>query len=78
MPARLHLSAMVDAIVIPDDGEGTRLSLTAINRGTEPTILTHMVMFTLTSRWQETRQPASQTFYRVGARETEAGSKRQH
>lgn len=53
---RLHLSVMADAISIPDDGAGDRLALTVINRGTEPTTLTHMVAYTYASRWQKFRQ----------------------
>lgn len=47
---RLHLSVMAEALVIPDDGRGDRAALTVINRGGAPTMITHMVAFTYTSR----------------------------
>lgn len=50
---RLHLSVMGDAISIPDDGRGNRLVLTVINRGTEPTMLTNMVVYIYPSRWRK-------------------------
>lgn len=34
---RLHLSVMADAVVIPDDGQGDRVGLTVVNRGTTAT-----------------------------------------
>jgi hypothetical protein len=39
-------------IAILDDGRGERAALTVINRGTEPTMPTHMVVFTYPSRWR--------------------------
>jgi hypothetical protein len=58
---RLHLSVMGEAIAIPNDGQGTRAALTVINRGTDPTMLTHMVVFTFESRWRRFRNKASKT-----------------
>jgi hypothetical protein len=58
---RLHLSVMGEAIVVPDDGKGTRAALTVINRGTAPTILTHMVVFTYKSPWDRLRNKPKMT-----------------
>jgi hypothetical protein len=58
---RLHLSVMGEAIVMPDDGRGTRANLTVINRGTAPTILTHMVVFTYKSWWHRLRDKPEMT-----------------
>jgi hypothetical protein len=52
---RLHLSVIADAMSIPDDGKGIRLALTVINRGDEPTMLTHMVGFVFPSWWRKYR-----------------------
>jgi hypothetical protein len=52
---RFHLSVMGEAIVIPDDGRGDRANLTVANRGTAPTMLTHMVVSTYKSRWHKWR-----------------------
>ena len=52
---RLHLSIIADAMLIPDDGEGPRAALTVINRGTAPTMLTHMVVYLYRSRWRRFR-----------------------
>lgn len=53
---RVGLSVMPEAIVIPDDGKGTRLNLTVYNRGTAPTMLTHFVAFVYPSRWAKFRK----------------------
>jgi hypothetical protein len=58
---RLHLSVIGEAIVVPNDGQGTRAALTVINRGTDPTMLTHMVVFTYKSRWRKLRNKPNQT-----------------
>jgi hypothetical protein len=58
---RLHLSAMSDASVFPDDGKGSRAALTVINRGGEPTFLTHMIAFTYENRWKKLRKKPSMT-----------------
>jgi hypothetical protein len=58
---RLHLSVMSEALSIPDDGRGTRAALTVINRGGEPTMLTHMVAFTYDNRWKRVRNKPSIT-----------------
>ena len=50
---KLHLSVIADALAFPDDGKGVRLSLTVINRGTDPTMLTHMVGFIFPSWWKK-------------------------
>jgi len=52
---RLHLSVMADALSFPDDGKGVRAALTVINRGDEPTMLTHMVGFVFPSWWRKYR-----------------------
>ena len=51
---RLHLSIIADAMLIPDE-EGPRAALTVINRGTAPTMLTHMVVYLYRSRWRRFR-----------------------
>src|SRR5438445_13406776 len=58
---QLHLSVMGEAIVIPDDGRGTRANLTVINRGVAPTILTHMVVFAYKSWWHRLRNEPEMT-----------------
>jgi hypothetical protein len=58
---RLHLSVIADALNIPDDGQGSRLALIVINRGDEPTMLTHMVAFVYPSRWAKLRKKATYT-----------------
>jgi hypothetical protein len=58
---RLHLSLIADARSYPDDGRGERLALTVINRGDEPTMLTHMVGYTFANciqKWRERPQTA--------------------
>jgi hypothetical protein len=57
---RLHLSVMAEAIAFPDDGKGVRVALTVINRGTDPTMLTHMIGFIYTSRWSQFRRKPEQ------------------
>lgn len=57
---RLHLSVMGDGIAIPDDGKGVRVALTVINRGTEPTMLTHMIGFIYASPWSRFRRRPEQ------------------
>jgi hypothetical protein len=52
---RLHLSVIAEAISMPDDGKGERVALTVINRGTDPTMLTHMIAFIYGSPWQKFR-----------------------
>jgi hypothetical protein len=52
---RLHLSVMPDAISMPDDGQGTRVALNVINRGTTATMLTHMVVYSFPSLWRRWR-----------------------
>jgi hypothetical protein len=52
---RLHLSVIGDAISMPDDGRGTRVALSAVNRGTDPTMLTHMVVYIYRSWWRKYR-----------------------
>ena len=44
---KLRLSIMADARSVPDDGLGPRCALIVINRGTTPTMLTHMVRLRL-------------------------------
>jgi hypothetical protein len=58
---RLHLSVIGDAIAIPDDGRGKRVALIVINRGTEPTVLTHMVGFVYGSKWKKFRKNPSRS-----------------
>jgi hypothetical protein len=53
---RLHLSVIGEAISIPDDGLGTRVALTVINRGGEPTMLTNMVAYIYSSKWKRFRR----------------------
>jgi hypothetical protein len=53
---RLHLSLMADAIVIPDDGEGPRASLTVINRGAVATRITHMLVYCYEDCWNKFRR----------------------
>ena len=58
---QLHLSVMADAIVFPDDGQGDRVGLTVINRGTTSTMLTHMVVYSFPSLWRRWRFKAELT-----------------
>jgi hypothetical protein len=53
---KLRLSIMADARSIPDDGLGPRCALIVINRGTTPTMLTHMVLYGYPSRWAAWRR----------------------
>ena len=57
---QLHLSAMAEARAFPDDGLGLRAALTVINRGGEPTMLTHMIAFTYENRWKRFRHKPSE------------------
>jgi len=58
---QLHLSVMGEALSFPDDGRGTRAALTVINRGGEPTMLTHMVASTYDNRWKRFRNKPTMT-----------------
>jgi hypothetical protein len=53
---RLYLSVIADAVSFPVDDEKPKLALTVINRGDEPTMLTHMVGFIYRSRWRRFRR----------------------
>jgi hypothetical protein len=57
----LHLSVIADALAFPDDGNGVRIGLTVINRGTDPTMLTHMIAFAYNSRIAKLRNKPSFT-----------------
>lgn len=48
---KLRLSVMGDAVVVPDDGQGDRLALTAINYGDRPTTITHFLVFIYDGWW---------------------------
>ena len=61
---RLRISIMGDAMVIPDDGEGPRAAITVINRGTEPTVITHMVVYAFASRLEYFAAQTSNIFCR--------------
>jgi hypothetical protein len=57
---RLHLSVIADAVSFPAQVyPKPKLALTVINRGDEPTVLTHMVAFVYRSRWHKFRHKAS-------------------
>lgn len=58
---QLHLSVMAEAMSMPDDGKGTRAALTVINRGGEPTVVTHMIAFAYDNRWKRFRNKPSMT-----------------
>lgn len=58
---RLFLSTMSEGISIPDDGKGTRAVLTVTNRGTYPTMLTHMIVFTYDNWWKRLRDKPTKT-----------------
>ena len=58
---RLYLSVIGEALTIPDDGRGERAALTVINRGGEPTMLTHMIAFTYDSHWKRFRNKPTVT-----------------
>ncbi len=49
---RLLLSTMAEAESVPKDGKGTRAVVTVTNRGSVPTMLTHMVAYTYDNRWK--------------------------
>jgi hypothetical protein len=58
---QLHLSVMAEALSFPDDDRGTRAALTVINRGGEPTLLTHMIAFTYDNWWNRLRGKPTMT-----------------
>ena len=63
---RLHLSVIADAVSIPRDAgdDGTpKLALSVINRGDEPTVLTHMLAYTYKSRWHRFRRKPANDYY---------------
>ncbi|MGO7605530.1 hypothetical protein ACC718_19695 [Rhizobium ruizarguesonis] len=49
---KLRLSVMADAVSYPIDDKKAKLALTVINRGTAPTLITHMIAFTYDNRWK--------------------------
>jgi hypothetical protein len=53
--ARLHLSVMADAVFFPSNDKKPRLALTVINRGGDPTMITHMVSYAYSSWWHKLR-----------------------
>lgn len=58
---RLHLSVMADAVMFPVDDKKPKLVLTVINRGSTPTLITHMIAFTFDSSWKRFRNKPSLT-----------------
>jgi hypothetical protein len=56
---RLHLHMMADAIEIPAGDKTPKLALFVTNRGSEPTTITHMVVFEYPSRWARLRQKST-------------------
>jgi hypothetical protein len=57
---KLKLSVMADAVSFPNDDGKPKLALTVINRGSEPTMLTHMIAFVYPSRWRRFRRRPEQ------------------
>ncbi|MFB2563466.1 hypothetical protein [Rhizobium sp. IMFF44] len=58
---KLRLSLMADAIFVPMDDKRPKLVLTVINRGSAPTLITHMIAFTFDSRWKRLLNKPSMT-----------------
>ena len=62
---RLHLSLMVDGVVIGIDQESEEKNLvilTVTNRGREPTVITHMVVFRMDNWYQRLRLRPSESY----------------
>ncbi len=53
---RLSLSVIGDAVEIPRGDGKPKLALTVTNLGSEPTVLTHMIVFTYKSLWKRFRR----------------------
>ncbi len=53
---RLRLNVMADAVMAPEDDGKPKAALWVTNRGSAPTTITHMVVFTYPSRWGRFRR----------------------
>ncbi|ACM27992.1 hypothetical protein Arad_4248 [Rhizobium rhizogenes K84] len=58
---KLRLSVMADAIFVTNDDKRDKLVLTVINRGSAPTLITHMIAFTFDARWRKLLNKPSTT-----------------
>ncbi len=60
---RLLLSVMGDAKTFPHDDGAEKFAITVINRGSEPTVLSHMVAYTFPTWWRRRRFRPSATWF---------------